>query len=139
MKINEKEFYKPLAFLIQKVEGQIIQDFYYLIKDYKLDGDKCDGDNEGNLIPSTDDIWEMRELISAMFLKRHIMMKSGNYYADLNESTLFKRGNIPIDQKNVLCNDELYPANHHLNNISLFDICKAFNRVNKRNRGNISK
>lgn len=82
---NEEHYYKKLAELTSEIEGEIIQDIYFFFKEYELDRDMCEEvpigyKGSGLLIPSLEDIHDMREGLKKMFEDRHNIFIKNNLY-----------------------------------------------------------
>ena len=68
---NNEHFYKKLEELTPKIEGEMIQDIYFFFKTFELKEEECEGEYNGVLIPSLDNIWDMQKGLEKIFKDRH--------------------------------------------------------------------
>jgi hypothetical protein len=78
MKFN----YQDLAYHIDKVEGEMIQEMYFLFSTYKLDKELCGNIPEGMLIPSCEDLEDMRSQLVSIFKQRHKVFEENDLYKE---------------------------------------------------------
>lgn len=79
--LNNKDshFYRKLEEITPEIEGEIIQDIYLFFKKFELSEEKCDVD-DGVLVPTLDDIWDMQKGLEKIFKDRHeVFIKEGLY------------------------------------------------------------
>jgi len=77
---NEKYFYKKLEETTPKIEGEMIQNMYFFFKNFELKEEECDAMDNGELIPSLDDIWDMQKGLEKIFKDRHDVFIKNNLY-----------------------------------------------------------
>lgn len=69
--LNQLKTYKKLAELFKVCEGEFIQELYFLLKEYGMnDTEYCDTDDNGNLIPTVIDCYDMNEEIIKLLKER---------------------------------------------------------------------
>lgn len=77
---SDEHFYKKLEELTPKIEGEMIQNLYFFFKTFELIEEECEGMDNGVLIPSLDNVWDMQKGLEKMFKDRNEVFVKHNLY-----------------------------------------------------------
>lgn len=73
--MEQSRIYNKLAKLSKEIEGELIQDIYFMFLEFPLDKECCDQTDDGQLIPRVEDVYDMQDKFIEMIKERKRQIK----------------------------------------------------------------